>query len=141
MHETTVRPFSSYFFYTAIQLAKLTGFWPIITTASLQNQALLPSLGATHVFDRHLPNAMLKERVRERVTGPLTYIFDAVSCRETQQVDYDLLAPDGTLAVVSQPHVGGSSKDDKSGKRVCFRSLDRFIHHRTVRSVPSFRTR
>ncbi|KAG6372052.1 chaperonin 10-like protein [Boletus reticuloceps] len=54
----------------AIQLAKLSGFSPIITTASLHNEDLLLSLGATHILDRKLPNAALIKRVRELVVAP-----------------------------------------------------------------------
>lgn len=102
--------------YTAIQLANLSGFSPIITTASLHNRDLLLSLGATHVIDRKLPNVALIKRVRELVAVPLTYIFDTVSLKETQQAAYALLAPGGTLAVVNRPQVGGD--DDGSGKKV-----------------------
>ncbi|KAG6372555.1 chaperonin 10-like protein [Boletus reticuloceps] len=100
----------------AIQLAKLSGFSPIITTASLHNEDLLLSLGATHVLDRKLPNAALIKRVRELVVAPLGYIFDAVSIKDTQQGGYALLAPGGTLAVVGPPQVG--REDDGSGKKV-----------------------
>lgn len=101
----------------AIQLATLSGFSPIITTASLHNQDLLLSLGATHVLDRKLSNAALIKRVRQLVGAPLTYIFDAVSIKETQEAAYALLAPGGTLAVVSRPQVGGND-DDGSAKKV-----------------------
>jgi len=100
----------------AIQLAKLSGFSPIITTASLRNQHLLHSLGATHVLDRRLSDAALIKRVRALVTVPLTYIFDAVSVKATQQAAYALLAPRGTLVVVEEPQVGGD--DDGSEKEV-----------------------
>ncbi|KAI9463862.1 chaperonin 10-like protein [Boletus coccyginus] len=102
----------------AIQLAKLSGFSPIITTASLHNQELLLSLGATHVIDRKLSNAVLVERVRQLTTTPLTYIFDTVSVKSTQQAAYTLLAPGGTLVVDHPPQVGGD--DDGSGKKVFF---------------------
>jgi NADPH:quinone reductase-like Zn-dependent oxidoreductase len=102
--------------FTAIQLAKLSGFSPIITTASLHNESLLLSLGATHVFDRRLSNAALIKRVRALVTVPVTYIFDAVAVKETQQAAYALLAPGGTLVVVEKPQVGGD--DDGSQKKV-----------------------
>ncbi|KAG8218892.1 chaperonin 10-like protein [Butyriboletus roseoflavus] len=105
----------------AIQLTRLSGFSPIITTASLHNQDLLRSLGATHVLDRKLTNAALIKRVRQLVAVPLTYIFDAVSIKETQEAAYALLAPGGTLAVVSRPQVGGdddSDDDDGSEKKV-----------------------
>ncbi|KAF8123541.1 chaperonin 10-like protein [Boletus edulis] len=100
----------------AIQLATLSGFSPIITTASLHHEDLLLSLGATHVIDRKLPNGALIKRVRELVVAPLGYIFDAVSIKDTQHAGYALLAPGGTLAVVGPPQVG--REDDGSGKQV-----------------------
>lgn len=106
----------SLFFHTAIQLARLSGFSPIITTASLYNRDFLLSLGATHVLDRKLSNVALRKRVHQLVTDPLTYIFDAISIKETQQAAYTLLAPGGTLVVVLKPEVGGD--EDRSGKKV-----------------------
>ncbi|KAG6378959.1 chaperonin 10-like protein [Boletus reticuloceps] len=85
-----------------IQLAKLSGFNPIITTASPKNKDLLHSLGATHVFDRKLPADALKDQVTNFVKAPIRYIFDAVSLRETKYAAYNLLAPGGTLALVAQ---------------------------------------
>lgn len=38
-----------------IQLARESGFYPIVTTASVRHHALLRSLGATHVLDRASP--------------------------------------------------------------------------------------
>ncbi|KAG8218890.1 hypothetical protein J3R82DRAFT_4570 [Butyriboletus roseoflavus] len=104
------RPLSS------IQLTRLSGFSPIITTASLHNEGLLLSLGATHIFDRKLSNAALIKRVRQLVAVPLTYIFDAVSIEETQEAAYALLAPGGTLVIVLPPEVGGD--EDRSGKNI-----------------------
>ncbi|KAG8218886.1 chaperonin 10-like protein [Butyriboletus roseoflavus] len=99
----------------AIQLAKLSGFSPIITTASVQHKDYLLSLGATHVLDRKLPTAALKEQVTNIVGTPVMYIFDAVSLEETQQTAYDLLAPGGTLAIVNQKIV---KEDETSQKKV-----------------------
>lgn len=41
------------------------------------------------------------------------YIFDAVSFRETQQAAFSLLAPGGTLVVVTQPQVNGGQGNKK----------------------------
>ncbi|KAN0097220.1 GroES (chaperonin 10)-like protein [Tylopilus felleus] len=98
-----------------IQLAKLSGFNPIITTASLKNKGLLTSLGATHVLDRTLSAAALKEQVANIVKTPISYIFDACSLAETQQTAYDLLAPGGTLAIVAEKLV---KEDETSRKKV-----------------------
>ncbi|KAI0749257.1 GroES-like protein [Daedaleopsis nitida] len=84
----------------AIQLAKLSGFSPIITTASPKNDALLRSYGATHVLDRQLPSDALRAEVLAFAGGPLSVVYDAISLPETQRVAYDLLAPNGTLLVV-----------------------------------------
>ncbi|KAG9317693.1 chaperonin 10-like protein [Chiua virens] len=93
-----------------IQLAKLSGFHPIMTTASLHNTALLLSLGATHVIDRTLPASALKEEA-VKAMGPgkiepfgLTYVFDTVCTEETEKAAYhELLTFSGTLVVVNDP--------------------------------------
>ncbi|GJE89860.1 zinc-binding alcohol dehydrogenase family protein [Phanerochaete sordida] len=81
----------------AIQFAKLSGFSPIITTASPQNEAFLKSLGATHVIDRSAP---LPAAVQAITTQPITRIFDAISSEETQNAAYDALTPGGKLVIV-----------------------------------------
>ncbi|KZT16714.1 GroES-like protein, partial [Neolentinus lepideus HHB14362 ss-1] len=75
-----------------IQFAKLSGFSPIITTASPSSEALLKSLGATHVVNRKLPPADIKFAISSFITSPLELIYDAISISDTQQVAYDLLA-------------------------------------------------
>ena len=97
----------------AIQLAKLSGFSPIIMTASLRNKDLLTSLGATHVVDRTLSAVALKEQIGQITNVPITYIFDAVSLRETQRDAFSLLAPGGTLVIVTYPYVNGGEDDKK----------------------------
>jgi len=79
----------------------------------MQNKDLLISLGATHVLDRKLPAATLKEQATRLVGKPIPYVFDAVSIEETQQAAYDLLAPGGTLAVVTLNLV----KEDESTEK------------------------
>ncbi len=80
-----------------IQLAKLSGFSPIITTASLKNTDLLKSRGATHVIDR---NAELVSSVKAITTEPIKYAFDAISLKQTAKSAYEVLAPGGTLTVI-----------------------------------------
>ena len=85
----------------AIQLAKMSKFSPIIATASLHNEGLLKSLGATHVLDRRLaPEAILAEL--QKITGgaPIEYVYDAISLPDTEPLAYDALAPGGALVVV-----------------------------------------
>ncbi|KAF8510033.1 hypothetical protein JB92DRAFT_2728841 [Gautieria morchelliformis] len=42
----------------AIQLARLSGFSPIVVTASLHNSDLAKSLGATHLIDRKMDDVV-----------------------------------------------------------------------------------
>ncbi|KAI0628915.1 GroES-like protein [Trametes polyzona] len=85
----------------AIQVAKLAGFSPIITTASPRNTDLLTSLGATHVVDRSLPSETVLAKLPELTGGkPLEFAFDAISNSETMALAYQALAPGGALAIV-----------------------------------------
>ncbi|KAH9841700.1 chaperonin 10-like protein [Rhodofomes roseus] len=84
----------------AIQLAKLSGFGPIITTASLRHTEWLQKLGATHVLDRNLPLDGLAEELKGITVEPFKVIYDAVASPETQNFAYGILAPGGALAVV-----------------------------------------
>ncbi|OSX61003.1 hypothetical protein POSPLADRAFT_1034548 [Postia placenta MAD-698-R-SB12] len=83
-----------------IQVAKLSGFGPIITTASPHNAAYLQGLGATHVLDRALSGDALRAAVKQITSAPIEVVFDAVSGADTQNVGYELLAPDGTMVIV-----------------------------------------
>jgi NADPH:quinone reductase-like Zn-dependent oxidoreductase len=84
--------------YPAIQLAKLSGFSPIITTASLHNEAHLKSLGATHVIDRKNP---LAAAVHEITSTPFEVVFDTISSAETQTSAYEVLGASGCLPITS----------------------------------------
>ncbi|KAF8804121.1 GroES-like protein [Phlegmacium glaucopus] len=84
----------------AIQLAKLSGFSPIITTASPKNAEALKSLGATHVIDRNVSASALASEVSSITqNAPVKYAVDSISLADTQQAAYDLLAPGGQLAI------------------------------------------
>ncbi|KAF9812245.1 hypothetical protein IEO21_06285 [Rhodonia placenta] len=83
-----------------IQVARLSGFSPIITTASPHNAAYLQGLGATHVLDRALSGDALRAAVKQITSAPIEVVFDAVSGADTQNVGYELLAPDGTMVIV-----------------------------------------
>ncbi|RPD60290.1 GroES-like protein [Lentinus tigrinus ALCF2SS1-7] len=83
-----------------IQLARLSGFSPIITTASLHNAPFLKSLGATHVIDRKLPAEQLKAEATKLGGGLFEYVYDAVSVAETLELGYALTAPKGDFMVV-----------------------------------------
>ncbi|EKM58560.1 uncharacterized protein PHACADRAFT_207380 [Phanerochaete carnosa HHB-10118-sp] len=81
----------------AIQFAKMSGFAPIITTASLHNEAYLKSLGATHVIDRALPAASLVQAVQDITPKPVRVAYDTVSQPDVQNAMYNLLAPGGRM--------------------------------------------
>ena len=97
--------------YEVIQLAKLSGFSPIITTASLHNSELLEGFGATHVIDR---KADVPEKVAEILKGtPVQFIYDAVANKDTQEQAWDLLSPGGTLVLVQTSQLDKDKYKDK----------------------------
>ncbi|TFK80629.1 GroES-like protein [Polyporus arcularius HHB13444] len=103
----------------AIQLAKLSGHSPIITTASAHNAASLKSLGATHVLDRsRAPEDVLREI--QKITGgtAIEYVYDPIATADTQVLAYDALAPGGTLILTLPPAIPEDKLKDGAGKRV-----------------------
>ena len=62
-----------------MQWARLSGFNPVITTASLHNTELLKSHGATHVIDRKLSQDAIVEQVHVIVVGGLVDVaYDTI---------------------------------------------------------------
>ncbi|KAI0369018.1 GroES-like protein [Pilatotrama ljubarskyi] len=100
----------------AIQLARLSRFSPIITTASKQNTELLKSLGATHILDRKLPGEILSKQAMEIAGGYFDVVFDAISVSETLAAGYSVTAPTGDLVVVLPGPVPGA--DERSQKKI-----------------------
>ncbi|KAI0632730.1 GroES-like protein [Trametes polyzona] len=101
----------------AIQLAHLSGFSPLISTASPHNTELLTSLGATHVLDRTLPAQTISAQARAIAGGGhFDVVFDAISLPDTLEAAYSATAPEGDLVVVLQTPIPGL--DEKSKKRV-----------------------
>ncbi|KZT20586.1 GroES-like protein [Neolentinus lepideus HHB14362 ss-1] len=98
-----------------IQLAKLSGLSSIIATASIHNEPLLKSLGATHVIDRRLPFEQLQTCVASLLPSKLEYVYDAISLPETQQIGYDLLSPGGYIMIVLDQSM---DVDESSGKSI-----------------------
>ncbi|KAF8643143.1 hypothetical protein AX16_009187 [Volvariella volvacea WC 439] len=86
----------------AIQLAKLSGFSPIITYASSKHEAFLKSLGATFIIDRQTVSISSLPSAVRAITGSATipWVFDAISETETQQAGYDILNNGGRLGIV-----------------------------------------
>ncbi|KAJ7842978.1 chaperonin 10-like protein [Mycena olivaceomarginata] len=74
----------------ALQLARLSGFSPIITTASLKHESFLKSLGATHVINRSLPDAEVVKAVSS-LAPALSVVFDTVSTKETVTLGFEIL--------------------------------------------------
>ncbi|KAI1788355.1 GroES-like protein [Ganoderma leucocontextum] len=100
-----------------IQFARLSGFSPIITTASPHNAAFLQTLGATHVLDRNLSSDQLVAEAKKIAGGPFEVVYDAVSTPDTLPVGYALTAQGGSLVVVN-PDDELKSKGKVEGKDV-----------------------
>ena len=95
----------------AIQLARLSGFSPIITIASAHNESLLKDLGATHVLDRGTLNfADLPNIIKGITSEPLLLAFDTVTAPEGQNAAYDAVAPGGKLLHFLPLHVEESRR-------------------------------
>lgn len=107
-------PFDECTIPIAIQLAKLSGFSPIIATASDNSKDLLTRIGATHILSRNLPSSKLASAITEITKGvPLEIIYDAVSVPETQQLGWDLVADGGSLVVVMPPNMDKKGQESK----------------------------
>ena len=99
-----------------MQLARLSGFNPIITTASPQNDDYCRAAGATHVIDyRTTPYASVPAAVKEIAKGPVGVIFDAISTPESQRADWEILGPNGSLVLTLPPaaDIPVEPKDDR----------------------------
>ncbi|KZV67303.1 GroES-like protein [Peniophora sp. CONT] len=106
----------------AIQFAKLSGFSPIITTASKHNEVYCKSAGATHVLDyTEVPEAELPGAVADIIGNtPLTFIYDATS-PGLHKTGWEMLAPNGTMVIVNPPLdavIGKQGKYDEKGRRL-----------------------
>ncbi|KAJ2968150.1 hypothetical protein NUW54_g13305 [Trametes sanguinea] len=103
---------------SVIQLARLSGFSTIVTTASLGNTDFLKSLGATHVFDRKLPSEKLVHNALDVAGGPFDLVYDAVANEETLAVGYRATACKGDFVYVVPNPISGA--DESSKKRLHF---------------------
>lgn len=103
------------FISVAIQHAKLSGFSPIIVTASSSNRDYLVSLGATHVIDRSTPLSSLPAAVKAITQTPIKYAYDTISQADTQNAAYDVIdAHGGTLILTHKADI----KSPIEGKEV-----------------------
>ncbi|KAI0032379.1 GroES-like protein [Vararia minispora EC-137] len=102
----------------AIQLAKLFGFSPIITTASKSNEAYCRTAGATDVIDYHdVPCANLPAAVVKITSAPFKVIFAATAQEDCQRAGWSILAPGGDMVVTLPPLVGKSGKRSEADSR------------------------
>ncbi|KAJ1306108.1 hypothetical protein OPQ81_010819 [Rhizoctonia solani] len=88
---------------SGIQLARIAGFSPIVTTASPQHAEFLKTLGATHVFDR---NADVKT-IQSAFPSPVSLILDSISVASTHSLALDVLTtpspPPGAHLAIALP--------------------------------------
>ncbi|KAI0763243.1 GroES-like protein [Irpex lacteus] len=105
----------------ALQLLRLSGFSPIIATASKHNEAYVKAAGATHVIDYHdIPYADLPAAVKKITAEPVSVIYDAVGSPDTQKALWEILAPNGKIAVVVPPAFGKDGEVAEDGKLVAW---------------------
>ncbi|TBU56742.1 GroES-like protein [Dichomitus squalens] len=103
----------------AIQFARLSGFSPIVATASLHHSAFLKTLGATHVVDRKLAAGELQAEFAKIASGQFDVVYDAVSVADTLHLSLAATAPGGHLVVVLSP-AETAEEARKQGKNVHF---------------------
>ncbi|RAL02633.1 zinc-binding alcohol dehydrogenase family protein [Aspergillus ibericus CBS 121593] len=72
----------------AIQFARLSGFERIITNASAAHHGFLKSLGAHVVLDRK--SATAEDFVAAAGELPVSYVYDAISVKETQKLGVEI---------------------------------------------------
>lgn len=107
----------------AIQLAKLSGFSPIIATASSRNEAYCKAAGATHVIDyTKVPyGPAFTEAVASITTAPIKIIWDCIALEESQLACWSILAPSGTLIGVNPnppKSIGENGFVDENGRKI-----------------------
>jgi hypothetical protein len=77
------------------------------------------SFGATHVFSRHLPVDDLRSLVGKYTSGPIKYVYDAISLPETQQIGWSLLGQKGHLVLTLPALV----QEEEGKERVAIRTF------------------
>lgn len=117
-------------YLSVIQLAKLSGFSEIITTASEKHSDHLKSLGATTVLSRSLSNAEMVSSISLVSTPKLVY--DSIASSETQDLALDILALSGggTLVRTLSPEIPSGKG---SGVNVC--DIFATVHYPPNRSL------
>ncbi len=103
-------------------MARLSGFSPVIVTASAKHTDYLKSLGATHVLDRNLSPSALKSEVEKITKKPIKYVYDTISLEDTQKQGDAILALGGYFMLVMPPSV--DTTDRHFAVVQAFRKLD-----------------
>ncbi|CCO30217.1 Zinc-type alcohol dehydrogenase-like protein C2E1P3.01 [Rhizoctonia solani AG-1 IB] len=119
----------------AVQLARIAGFSPIVTTASVKHEDFLKSLGATHIFDRNVD----AKTIQSAFSSPVALVVDSISVSSTQELAYEVLitpspVPGAHLALVL-PLVE-SVKEKNSGNHVTVHNIFGSSHSFRDLSVP-----
>lgn len=95
----------------AIQLAKLSGFSPIIATASPHSFDLVKSCGATHTVDRNLPTSTLHENLKSMTSHPIKVVIDTVGSADNQCAAQQLIPRDGVIVTTLPVSVPANKRD------------------------------
>ncbi|TFY77181.1 hypothetical protein EWM64_g6830 [Hericium alpestre] len=104
----------------AIQLAKLSGFNPIITTASASNEEYCKRAGATHIIDYHTtPYSALPAAVSQITTKPVELVYAAISSEEAQRAALEVVAKGGYVVLTLPPTIGALGERE-DGMKVIF---------------------
>ncbi|KAF5334673.1 hypothetical protein D9611_011958 [Ephemerocybe angulata] len=111
----------------AIQLAKLSGFSPIITTASPKHADQLKALGATVVLDRK--NPLTKESISAITNVPINAVYDTVSVPETQSAGLDILESGGQIVVTLPLGPGLEDRASKEKKKFAMIQGSKLLPH------------
>ncbi len=99
-HSTPVSVLTSPRLCLAIQFAKLSGYNPIIATASTHNASFVKLYGATHVVDRKLSEERTIAEVHAIAGGPVDLVYDAVSEDSTLRLAAAAVREGGQAVVV-----------------------------------------
>lgn len=108
------------YYYLAIQLAKMSGFNPIIASASTHNAEYVKAAGATHVIDyKATPYGPAFVRAVSAITSaPVKVVYDIAASPESQAMCWDILAPGGRQICAQPRPVKGDGFEDETGRKV-----------------------
>ncbi|QRW18345.1 Zinc-binding dehydrogenase [Rhizoctonia solani] len=121
-----------------IQLARIAGFSPIVTTASAQHADFLRSLGATRVFDRNVDT----KAVQSAFPTPVSLVLDSISIAATQEFAFEVLTtpspvPDAHLVLVLPPT--DSLNEQNSGETIAVHTAYGSSHRFKDLTMPFWR--